>query len=114
MQSKPKLKCPNCNKEVGWHQSHLEKHINSQNCKTLNTDFIKNNDMYVCLHCNKESNDSANMHKNHGVYCKSNPNRIIKEIKLQEILTCPNCNKDVRGASNLIQHMKGSKCKKPE
>lgn len=109
MASKPKLICPDCNKNVGWHESHLEAHKGSKNCRPANTDIIKEDSLIRCIHCGKESSDSANMHKLHGIYCKENPNRMIRVVKEHPIYTCPNCEREIKSKGNLTQHLK--KCK---
>lgn len=106
MSDKPKIVCPDCNREVGWHQSHLDAHYGSKNCKPLNTEVINLNSTLVCIHCKKESHDHANMKKNHGIYCKANPNRIVKQVKEHSVFTCSNCSRQIKSKGNLVQHMK--------
>ena len=110
MKSKPKLLCPNCTKEVGWHKSHLKAHINSNNCKRINDKVITKGDIVMCLVCLLESNDKPNTIKNHGIYCKQNPDRIIKTSKSVAVYECPICGQKISGKGNLKQHQNGSKC----
>lgn len=64
----------------------------------------------TCPHCNKMF-DHGNYKQHHGDNCKLNPNYVPKSKKELPKFTCENCGKIVSGKSNLIQHLKGSKCK---
>lgn len=110
MRNKPKLVCPKCSKEVGWHKSHLKLHINSNNCKRINDKVITKGDIVMCLVCLLESTDKPNTLKNHGIYCKKNPDRIIKNPKSVAVYDCPICGQKISGKGNLKQHQNGSKC----